>query len=206
MFLRQWNFDRRLTICSQKETSDIPTPRTTPYVTKTGCVLTDIDVEAIADDVAGSIDVDALKPPRRGRPPLEGGPADVVPVRLRRTARRRRSTRQNRLHNHERRDPRSTSPLPSRRLRTLLMNGVDGRFWTPLDLEAEIEWLRDRSDRHYSCGIDSIGWEASIWILHSMYESSSSASNLTHHDVHRSALDAGLVEPTVSSDSLTKES
>jgi hypothetical protein len=53
-----------------------------PYVTKTGRVLTDADIDAIADEVAGDIDVDALKPRRRGRPPLAGGPADVVPVRL----------------------------------------------------------------------------------------------------------------------------
>ncbi len=53
-----------------------------PYMTKTGRVLSDDDIEAMADDVAGDIDVDTLKPRRRGRPPLEGGPADVVPVRL----------------------------------------------------------------------------------------------------------------------------
>jgi hypothetical protein len=58
------------------------TPRTTPYVTKTGRLLTDSNIESLADEVAGHIDVDALKPRRRGRPPLKSGPADVVPVRL----------------------------------------------------------------------------------------------------------------------------
>ncbi len=58
------------------------TPSTKPYVTKTGRVLSDADIDAIADDVAGDIDVETLKPRRRGRPPLAGGPADVVPVRL----------------------------------------------------------------------------------------------------------------------------
>jgi hypothetical protein len=58
------------------------TPPTKPYVTKTGRVLSDADIEALADEVAGDIDVNTLKPRRRGRPPLEGGPADVVPVRL----------------------------------------------------------------------------------------------------------------------------
>ncbi len=53
-----------------------------PYVTRTGRVLSEADVDAIADEVAGDIDVEALKPRRRGRPKLEGGPADVVPVRL----------------------------------------------------------------------------------------------------------------------------
>jgi hypothetical protein len=58
------------------------TPPTKPYVTKTGRVLTDADIDALADEVAGDIDVETLKPRRRGRPPLTGGPADVVPVRL----------------------------------------------------------------------------------------------------------------------------
>ena len=58
------------------------TPPTTPYVTKPGLVLSDADIDALADEVAGDIDVETLKPRRRGRPPLAGGPADVVPVRL----------------------------------------------------------------------------------------------------------------------------
>ena len=58
------------------------TPPTKPYVTKTGRVLSDADIDALADEVAGDIDVATLKPRRRGRPPLVGGPADVVPVRL----------------------------------------------------------------------------------------------------------------------------
>ena len=52
-----------------------------PYTTKTGRVLSDADIDALADEVAGDIGVAMLKP-RRGRPPLAGGPADVVPVRL----------------------------------------------------------------------------------------------------------------------------
>ena len=55
---------------------------TKPYVTKTGRVLSDADIDALADEVAGGIDVETLKPRRGGRPPLDGGPADVVPVRL----------------------------------------------------------------------------------------------------------------------------
>ena len=54
---------------------------TKPYMTKTGRVLSDADIDALADEVAGDIGVAMLKP-RRGRPPLAGGPADVVPVRL----------------------------------------------------------------------------------------------------------------------------
>ena len=52
------------------------------YRTKTGRELTDADIEALADDVETTdYDVDRLKP-RRGRPPLGTGPAEVVPVRL----------------------------------------------------------------------------------------------------------------------------
>jgi hypothetical protein len=54
------------------------TTKNKPYVTRTGRILSDADIDAIA----GEVDVEALKPRRRGRPKLEGGPADVVPVRL----------------------------------------------------------------------------------------------------------------------------
>jgi hypothetical protein len=58
------------------------TTPTSPYVTKTGRVLRDVDIDALADEVAGNIEFDALTSRRRGRPPRDGGPADVVPVRL----------------------------------------------------------------------------------------------------------------------------
>ena len=58
------------------------TTPTKPSVTETGRVLSNADIEALADEAAGDIDVATLKPRRRGRPPLAGGPADVVPVRL----------------------------------------------------------------------------------------------------------------------------
>lgn len=58
------------------------TPPTKPYVTKTGRMLSDADIESLADEVASDITVATLKPRRRRRPPLEGGPSDVVPVRL----------------------------------------------------------------------------------------------------------------------------
>ena len=42
----------------------------------------DADIDALADEVAGEFDVEVLKTRRRGRPRLDGGPAEVVPVRL----------------------------------------------------------------------------------------------------------------------------
>lgn len=56
--------------------------KTKTYKTKTGKVLTDADIEALADEVERGYDVDALKSRRRGRPMLGSGPAAVVPVRL----------------------------------------------------------------------------------------------------------------------------
>ena len=53
-----------------------------PYRTKTGKVLTDTDVEAIADEAERDYDVEALKARRRGRPSMGSAAADIVPVRL----------------------------------------------------------------------------------------------------------------------------
>jgi hypothetical protein len=52
------------------------------YRTKTGKVLTDADIEALADEAERDFDVEGLKARRRGRPMLGSAPAEVVPVRL----------------------------------------------------------------------------------------------------------------------------
>jgi hypothetical protein len=52
------------------------------YLTKTGKVLSDTDVEALADEAAREYDVETLKARRRGRPSMGSAAADVVPVRL----------------------------------------------------------------------------------------------------------------------------
>jgi hypothetical protein len=54
-----------------------------PYMTATGRVLTDDDLDAIAEEVEHTeYDVEELKARRRGRPLLGSAPAEVVPVRL----------------------------------------------------------------------------------------------------------------------------
>lgn len=53
-----------------------------PHPTKTGRVLTDIEIEALADQAERGYDVEELKQRRRGRPLLGSAPAEVVPVRL----------------------------------------------------------------------------------------------------------------------------
>lgn len=52
------------------------------YPTKTGKILTDADVEQLADEAERGYDVEELKSRRRGRPMLGSGPSEVVPVRL----------------------------------------------------------------------------------------------------------------------------
>jgi len=52
------------------------------YKTRTGKVLTDADVEAMADEAERGYDPEVLKTRRRGRPMLGSAPSEVVPVRL----------------------------------------------------------------------------------------------------------------------------
>jgi uncharacterized protein (DUF4415 family) len=53
------------------------------HKTKTGRVLSDADIDALADEVESTnYDVEQLKARRRGRPPMGSAPAEVVPVRI----------------------------------------------------------------------------------------------------------------------------
>ncbi|MHB1712329.1 MAG: ribbon-helix-helix protein, CopG family [Acidimicrobiales bacterium] len=52
------------------------------YKTRTGKVLTDSDIETMADEAERGYDVEMLKSRRRGRPMLGTAPSEVVPVRL----------------------------------------------------------------------------------------------------------------------------
>jgi hypothetical protein len=56
--------------------------KTKRYRTKSGKVLTDADIEALADEAERGYDIEVLKSRRRGRPMLGAAPAEVVPVRL----------------------------------------------------------------------------------------------------------------------------
>ncbi len=55
-----------------------------PYKTRTGKVLTDADIEAMADEAERGYDVEMLlgKTRGRGRPMIGDAPSEVVPVRL----------------------------------------------------------------------------------------------------------------------------
>ncbi len=51
--------------------------------TKTGRILTDADLDTIADEVEMTdYDIKELKTSRRGRSAMGSGPADIVPVRI----------------------------------------------------------------------------------------------------------------------------
>jgi hypothetical protein len=52
------------------------------YTTRTGKVLTDADVDAIATEAEHGYNIEVLKARRRGRPMLGSAPSEVVPVRL----------------------------------------------------------------------------------------------------------------------------
>ncbi len=52
------------------------------YTTETGEILTDTDIERMAEEAERGYDVEVLKSRRRGRPMLGGAPSAVVPVRL----------------------------------------------------------------------------------------------------------------------------
>lgn len=53
------------------------------HKTKTGRILTDAEIDALADEVEVSdYDIEVLKTRRRGRPAMGSGPAEVVPVRI----------------------------------------------------------------------------------------------------------------------------
>ena len=93
------------------------------YRTKTGKVLTDSDVEALAVEVEGDFDVEALKTRQCGRPSMGSAAAEVVPVRLDPELREAvESTRRTRANDNERDHPRGAAQVPRRRLTTSLLD------------------------------------------------------------------------------------
>ncbi len=55
----------------------------TTHRTKSGRILTDAEIDALADEVeTADYGIDVLKTRRRGRPAMGSGPAEVVPVRI----------------------------------------------------------------------------------------------------------------------------
>jgi len=70
------------------------------------------------------------------------------------------------------------------------------------DPKAACEWLEARlpAGSNGFTGYDVPGWEARVWILHSMYENARLPADITHDDVHRAGLASGGIEPVIIGD------
>jgi hypothetical protein len=60
---------------------------------------------------------------------------------------------------------------------------------------AALEWLRALAPD--GVGFDPTGWEAETWVLHAMYERTDLPGGLTHDDVRRIEVAAGVEEPVI---------
>lgn len=65
------------------------------------------------------------------------------------------------------------------------------------DPSGEMAWLPDLPPDEAFSGYDALGWPASTWVLHAMYENHDLAGLGTHDDVHRQRLESGAVAPLV---------
>lgn len=70
-------------------------------------------------------------------------------------------------------------------------------IWRPLDFGKETAWLGGAESGGAVTGFSPEGWEASIWIVHAMYELPGMNVGYTHDDAHRAHLAAGIEEPTI---------
>jgi hypothetical protein len=68
---------------------------------------------------------------------------------------------------------------------------------TQSDSAIALEWLAGIDG---FCGYDARGWERQVWVLHAMYEADDRPGGLSHDDVHRIELQAGVVEPLIVGD------
>ena len=60
-----------------------------------------------------------------------------------------------------------------------------------------IDWLKDRTGDDGLTGFDAEGWDASIWILHRMYEHLGVDDDRTHDQLHRHEIETGVREPQI---------
>ena len=62
----------------------------------------------------------------------------------------------------------------------------------------ELSWLESRAaDPEAVTRYDAVGWEASVWILHAMYEHPGLPGGVTHDDLRRHRLARELAEPAI---------
>ncbi len=70
-------------------------------------------------------------------------------------------------------------------------------IWGPLNFDEETAWLERAESGGAATGFDPVGWEASIWIAHAIYELPGAATDFTHDDARKARLADGIEEPTV---------
>jgi hypothetical protein len=64
-------------------------------------------------------------------------------------------------------------------------------------VESTVAWLTSVSDSEAYTGYDAVAWETATWVLHSMYEDPSAEYELTHDDLRRQRIAAGLESPLI---------
>lgn len=71
------------------------------------------------------------------------------------------------------------------------------RPWQTLrDSEAELGWLRERSEGpETGTGFDATGWPASVWVLNTMYEHAELDGSRTYDELEKEALRLGNLRP-----------
>lgn len=67
------------------------------------------------------------------------------------------------------------------------------------DQERELAWLLEQPDMDVCTGLDPVGWPASVWVLHAMYENPRLQDLGTYEDLKRRRLAAGA-EPAMIGD------
>jgi hypothetical protein len=83
-----------------------------------------------------------------------------------------------------------------------MVEGVQpsGQMQRVVDAEQALAWLSDRPSEEAMTGYAPVGWDASMWVLHAMYENPSLRGLGSHDDVHRARLTAGTVAPPIIGD------
>lgn len=68
------------------------------------------------------------------------------------------------------------------------------------DPSPELVWLADLPSEQAVTGYDAVGWPASTWVLHAMYENPDLGDFGTHDDLHQRRLESGDVAPLIIGD------
>ena len=70
---------------------------------------------------------------------------------------------------------------------------MEANPWEPLSYDEDTAWLGADG----ATGFDPDGWEASIWMAHSIFELPGVDVSYTHDDAHKADIAAGVSEPLI---------